>query len=159
MMGLNLLLARRNQEAIAQLRTATTVTPENWWGHALLARAYAQEKRFPEAIAETRVAVQMGPQYAEAYGILGRVYADAGETAEAEKVLAHLRERQDIYVAPPHLATILIGLGRYDEALVELAKAVEQRSWPVMGWKVDPDLDPLRADPRFTALRKQVGLE
>lgn len=159
MMGLNLLLARRNPEAIAQLRTATTVASENWWGHALLARAYAQEKRYPEAIAEARVAVQLGPQYAEAHGTLGRVYADAGDTAEAEKVLAHLRARQDIYVVPHFVAVILIGLGRNDEALDELVKADQQRSWPVMGWKVDPDLDPLRADPRLSALLKQVGLE
>ena len=159
MMGLNLLLARRYQAAIAQLRTATTVASENWWGHALLARAYAQEKRFPEAIAAARVALQIGSQYAEAYGTLGRVYADAGEPAEAEKVLARLRERQDIYVAPHFVAVILIGLGRSDEALDELAKADKQRSWPVMGWKVDPDLDPLRSDPRFIALLKQVGPE
>ncbi len=72
----------------------------------------------------------------------------------------HLRERaRTEFVAPPYFATILIGLGRLDEALVELAKAIEQRSWYVMNWKVDPDLDRLRGDPRFKALLKQVGLE
>ncbi len=158
-MGLNLLLARRYDEAIAQLRTATTVTGDNWLAHATLARAYGQAKRFPEAIAAARKAREMGPENAEAEATLGRVYADAGETAEAEKVLAQLRARQDIYVAPTNPATILIGLGRHDEALEELAKGVEQRSYLVMYWKVDPDLDPLRSDPRFIALLKQVGLE
>ncbi len=142
-----------------QLRTATTVTGDNWLAYATLARAYAQAKRFPEAIAAARKAREMGPQIAEVEAILGRIYADAGETVEAEKVLAQLRARQDIYVAPPFLALILISLGRHDEALEELAKGVKQRSYLVMLWKVDPDLDPLRSDPRFIALRKQVGLE
>ena len=159
MMGVNLLLARRNDEAIAQLRTATTVTGDNWLAHETLARAYAQDKRFPEAIAAARKAVEMAPQIAEAEATLGRIYADAGETAEAEKVLAQLRARQDIYVAPPFLATILIGLGRHDEALEELAKGVEQHSYVLMTLEVDPGFDPLRSDPRFIALMKQVGLE
>ena len=158
-MGLNLLLARRYDEAIAQLRTATTVTGGNWLAHATLARAYAQAKRFPEAIAAALKAREMEPQNAEVEATLARIYADAGQTAEAEKVLAQLRARQDIYVAPPFLAWILIGLGRYDEALEELDKGVEQRSYVLMALEVDPSFDPLRADPRFIALLKQVGLE
>lgn len=75
-------------------------------------------------------------------------------------MLNHLRERaRKEFVAPPYLATILIGLGQLDEALVELTKALEERSYYVMYWKVDPDLDPLRSDPRFIALLKKVGLE
>ena len=132
---------------------SAAVTGGRRWGLVVLALTIGI------AIAAARVAVQIGSQYAEAHGTLGRVYADAGEPAEAEKVLAQLRERQDIYVAPHFVAVILIGLGRSDEALDELAKADKQRSWPVMGWKVDPDLDPLRTDPRFTALLKQVGPE
>ena len=75
-------------------------------------------------------------------------------------MLDHLRERaRHEFVAPPYVANILIGLGRLDEALVELAKAAEARSYYVMFWKVDPDLDPVRTDPRFTDLLKKVGLE
>jgi adenylate cyclase len=155
--GYNPFFAGRNDAAIEQLRTATSVLHDNWWAHGWLARAYARASRFPEAIAEARKAHQLAPRYAEVESVLGRVYADAGEKAEAEKVLDHLRTRmRDEFVAPPYVATILIGLGRLDEALVEVAKAAEQRSWYVMNWKVDPDLDPLRSDPRFQALMKHL---
>jgi serine/threonine-protein kinase len=158
-MGYNLFFAGRNDAAIEQLRTATTIQRDNWWAHAWLARAYARAGRFPEALAAARKAQQLSA-YAEIESVLGRVLADSGDRAEATKVLDHLRERaRTEFVAPPYLATILIGLGRLDEALVELAKAVEARSYYVMYWRVDPDLDPLRSDPRFAALLKKVGLE
>ena len=158
-MGYNLFFAGRNDAAIEQLRTATTIQRDNWWAHAWLARAYARAGRFPEAIAAARKAQQLSA-YAEVESVLGRVLADAGDRVEATRVLTHLRERmRNEFVAPPYVATILIGLGQLDEALVELAKAAEEHSYYVMVWKVDPDLDPLRSDPRFTALLKKVGLD
>jgi adenylate cyclase len=159
MMGYNLFCAGRNDAAIEQLHTAVAADPNSWWAHELLARAYARAGRFADALAEARKAQQLSA-YAEVESVLGRIYADAGDRVEAEKVLSHLRERmRDEFVAPPYMATILIGLGRLDEALAELAKAAEQRSYYVAYWKVDPDLDPVRSDPRFTALLKKVGLD
>jgi tetratricopeptide (TPR) repeat protein len=158
-MGCSLLFAGRNDAAIEQLRTAVSVARDNWWAHAWLARAYARAGRFPEAIAEAGNGQQLSA-YPEVESVLARVLADSGDRAEATKVLDHLRERaRHEFVAPPYLATILIGLGRLDEALVEAAKAVEARSYYVMFWKVDPGLDPLRSDPRFQALLKKVGLD
>jgi len=91
-LGLNLYFARRYDEAIQQLRTAVTIDPDYWWVHAWLARAYGRAGRFPDAIAEAQKAQHLSP-YAEAESVLGRLYADAGDRAEAEKVLTHLHAR------------------------------------------------------------------
>ena len=93
-------------------------------------------------------------------GGLRACYADAGDRAEANKVLTHLRERaRDEFVSAAFVATIHIGLGEMDEAFAALAQAEAQHSYFVGWWKVDPELDPVRSDPRFTALLKKVGLE
>jgi class 3 adenylate cyclase len=91
---------------------------------------------------------------------IGRAHADAGEREEAEKVLADLRERlRHGFVSAYYPALVHVGLGQFDEAFDWLAKAEAERS-SYLGWlKVDPELDPLRSDPRFAALLRKVGLE
>jgi len=57
------------------------------------------------------------------------------------------------------LAEINTYLADKEEAFGWLEKAYEERS---TGWmpfiKVDPTLDPLRSDPRFSALLRRMGL-
>ena len=65
----------------------------------------------------------------------------------------------DEFVSAAFVATLHIGLGEVDEAFVALARAEAQHSYYVGWWKVDPELHPLRSDPRFAALLKKVGLE
>jgi TolB-like protein/class 3 adenylate cyclase/Flp pilus assembly protein TadD len=159
MLGMNLFFAGQNDAAAKALRTAIAIDPDAWWAREYLARAYARDGKFSEAIAE----LQRGQQSStnpEIESVLGRVYADSGDRAAATKVLDHLRERaHNEFIAPAYIATILIGLGQTDEAFAALAEAAEQRSWYVTLWKIDPDLDPLRGDPRFAALLEKVGLK
>ena len=49
-------------------------------------------------------------------------------------------------------------LGNRDRAFAWLDKAVEQRNWCILYLKVDNVWDPLRSDPRFSALLRRVGL-
>jgi tetratricopeptide (TPR) repeat protein len=159
MLGMNLYLAGQNDAAAKQLRAAIAIDPDFWWAREFLGRVYARDGRFSDAIGELQRAQQMSTN-PELESVLGRVYADAGDRAGATKVLDHLRERTRYeFISPAYIATILVGLGQTDEAFEALERAVEQRSWYVTLWKLDPDLDPLRGDPRFTALLEKVGLE
>ena len=51
---------------------------------------------------------------------------------------------------------IYVGLGDKDQAFSWLQKALDERSTWVMYYRVEPRLDPLRADPRFAALLQKI---
>ena len=54
-------------------------------------------------------------------------------------------------------AKAYVGLGEKDKAFAELNKAYESRISSVVWFKVEPQLDPLRSDPRYHELLKRVG--
>jgi Flp pilus assembly protein TadD len=90
---------------------------------------------------------------------LGMAYAKMGKTQEAEKLLSQLNELSDkTYVSPFFLACLYASLDRKDDAFRLLDKAYEERSNGMSLLKVIPMVDPLRSDPRFTALLARLKL-
>jgi len=157
-LGVNLYFARRTEEAIAQLQATLARGPAPY-ARLWLGRAYARVGRFPEAIAELSDVLK-ADDLAEYESALGRVHADAGNTGEAKAVLAHLLERRrEQFVSASFVATVQIGLRDVEGALASLEQAASEHSYYVPWWPIDPDLDPLRSDPRFPALLKKAGLE
>lgn len=59
---------------------------------------------------------------------------------------------------PFEMALIHAQIGKKDLAFRWLNEAIENRSYPVMFLKVNPDIDPLRVDPRFAEALRRVGL-
>ena len=72
-------------------------------------------------------------------------------------MLDELRSRAD--VPAYNFATIYAQLGDKEQAFEWLQKAYEERSFFITLLAVDPELDSLRSDPRFTELVKKVGLD
>jgi DNA-binding SARP family transcriptional activator/Tfp pilus assembly protein PilF len=84
--------------------------------------------------------------------------ACAGRIDEARRLLDELRAIRDRYVPPTSLARIHAALGEADEAFHFLDRAVDARDdWLLLmdGW---PRFEGIRADPRFAALRRRLGL-
>jgi hypothetical protein len=54
---------------------------------------------------------------------------------------------------------VYLALGDKDKAFEYLTKSYQDRSEQVLYLRVEPVADPLRSDPRFVALLKQVGLK
>ena len=83
----------------------------------------------------------------------------SGNRGEALKVIAQNHEwSAQRYVSPHSIALVYAGLGENDLAFEWLEKAIAVRSEHV-GWlKVDPRVDRLRSDPRFSAMVQRLGL-
>jgi hypothetical protein len=90
--------------------------------------------------------------------MLGFAYAAAGKTAEAQEIVRELAAASEPqFGAAFALARIHAALGDNDQALESLRRACDERDPTVFQLKIDPSLDSLRADPRFSQLVKQVG--
>ena len=122
--------------------------------------AYEQTGRHAEAIASAQKAITISGGNPLYIGSLGHAYAKAGELEAAREILEHLaKEAESRHVSAYHLAVTHGALGDVDEAMLWLERAYEEKS-PWIGYlRVDPRVDPLRSDPRFSALLKKVNLD
>ena len=57
------------------------------------------------------------------------------------------------------MALAHIGLGEYDRAFEWLDEALRQHVWYLVFLAIEPAFEPLRSDPRYGALLKDVGLQ
>jgi tetratricopeptide (TPR) repeat protein len=152
--------ARRYEQAIEQLRKALEMDSTFYLAHWLLAMVYEQVGRYEEAIAEGQKALGVSESAPSALSVLGHAYAASGKRAEAQKVLAELKNPlKQRYVAPLYIAVIYAGLGDKAPALEWLERAYEDHSDRLAWIKVDPRLDGLRGEPRFQDLLRRMHLE
>jgi TolB-like protein/DNA-binding winged helix-turn-helix (wHTH) protein/Tfp pilus assembly protein PilF len=151
--------ARRDDQAIEQLQKTLEMDPTFSSAHVKLAWAYEQKEMPLQAIAEFQKVLSQSPDDPALRALLSHAYAVAGRRREAMRIMTELkRQSQRRYVSPYLIALIHAGLGEKDQAFAWLERAHETRcGW--VGWlRVDPKLDPLRSDPRFTDRLRRLGL-
>jgi len=148
--------ARQYDRALDQARKTyemdtTMITGQNWMCHALDVNGkYAESLAISEKVSQTNGSL---------YAALGYAYAKSGRRQEAEAVLARLNESEKTKTVSHYWEAITYAaLGEKDKAFVELEKAYQARDWFLQRIKVDPFLDPLRDDRRFSDLVKRIGL-
>jgi TolB-like protein/DNA-binding winged helix-turn-helix (wHTH) protein len=151
--------ARRYDEAIVQCHKTLGLDPNYAMAHTHLGLAYVQKGTSNEAIAEFQKAITLSARSPDLLGHLGHAYAAAGRREEALRVLAELMElSKQGHVPPYRLAEIHAALGNQDQAFAYLEQAYQAHAMHLCNLKVEPTLDPLRADARFTDLLRRVGL-
>ena len=152
--------ARQYDWAIEQCKKAIGMDPNFHWVHNVLASAYLQKFSFDEAIAEFIEAVSLSDGNSSYVADLAFAYAVAGNRNESLKILEELFERsKQGYVSQYAIASIYAALGKNDQAFEFLEKAFKERDRSLLLLKIDPRVDSLRTDPRFTVLLEKVGLE
>jgi TolB-like protein/DNA-binding winged helix-turn-helix (wHTH) protein/Flp pilus assembly protein TadD len=139
-----------------------TSQPDDSWELSILGWDYEQKRMPDQAVAKFSRAVEVTkdtPFNSFYLAALGHAYAMAGNRPEAENILQTLSDRgKKSYVSPFDLALVHAALGEKDEAFGLLDKAIAERSTFLVYTKWEPRLDPLRSDPRFKQVLKQIGL-
>ncbi len=157
--GWYLFYARRTDESIAHLQKVLEMDANFSIARLFLAFAFEQKKMFGPAIVEHKEALRLFDHTASRMALLGSAYALAGREREARQVLAKLKALpRGQYVSPYNTALIYVGLADHDAAFRWLEMAYRDHAWMMVFLKVDPRLDRLRSDSRFTDLLRRMRL-
>jgi hypothetical protein len=87
---------------------------------------------------------------------LGAAYAKGGQREKAQAILKRLEARKE-YVSGA-LVDLYMALGEHEKAFAALERAYAAHDNQLQFLRVNPNLDPLRSDPRFKDLLRRVGL-
>jgi serine/threonine-protein kinase len=156
-LGWMLYFAHRYDAAIEQLRRAIDLDPNYFPAYVVLGGSYLQKGQVTLAIRELEKGTSLG-ECNQSLGELGRGYALAGKPQEAQKIADRLiGEWKRTHVGAYSIAIIKVGLGDKDQAFAWLNKAYEDRAFFLVDLKVEPEVDPLRADPRFQDLLRRMN--
>jgi len=159
-LGLMFYCGRDGEKAIYECRQALEFDPDFYPAHGFLGMAHQQRGDFSDALVEFQEAIRLSDGAPPALAMLGHACAVMGRKDQAYEILRKLKELgKQRYVPPARLALLHAGLGEIDQAFEWLEKAFEERSSWLLFLKVDPLLDCLRSDARYTELVRRIGLD
>jgi DNA-binding SARP family transcriptional activator/TolB-like protein/Tfp pilus assembly protein PilF len=127
-------------------------------GHLYLGRVHEATQSPDSAFAQYEAT---GPLRTWVPTVAGKAYllGRLGRTGEARAILADLESRSKTsYVTPFGIAVVHVALQQPDSAFAWLDRALAERSNWMVWLNRDPRWAPIRADPRFAALTRRVGL-
>ena len=152
--------------ALASLKKASELDPENVLYHFAVADVHEQMRDFEAAEPRYRRCLELEPMHPGAQAGLAQVLGFLGRDEEAERVFRRAMAREVREAGYPY-ALFLIQRGRHEEALPFLRMCVEVYPNHRMGWnnlarclkKLGKDRQATRALERFRELQRQQDLE
>jgi TolB-like protein len=151
-LGMAFYYARQYDEAIAAFQDSLTLRPEAQRSHALRGLAYYAAGNFPAA----RTSCEVSGDYYLLWMCLAVTYDKLGRHTDAEALLAKLQASQGEAEAYQY-ATIYAQWGNRTQALEWLETALRLRDPGLELLKTDPLLDPMRKEPRFQAIERELN--
>jgi len=157
-LGWRLYMARQYDRAIAQLQSTLEMDPTYELPHLVVGQAYGQKGNYSLAIPELEKAVELSHRTPLMLSALAHGYARSGNRKAAEALLTELQTKSTSqYVSPYYFAVVYVGLGKNEQAIDWIEKAFADRSNGLVFLQMEPELDPLRSNPRFLDLQQKLG--
>ena len=151
--------ARRYDEAIEQTRRAIDLNLNSPVFYPWMISAYEIKGAERAAFAAyLRQAEARGAGTDEIAGMRAAFAADGLKGYWRIELDRQLEREKNGYVGQHDIALLYARLGEKEQARARLQRAVEERNLYVTGLNVEPLWDSYRADPRFVALVRRVGL-
>ncbi len=136
------------------------LNPDFWIMHLSLGGKALGAKRYDDAIAEYTKARDLSGGNMHAVAALGVALVQTGRTQEARSMIADLETRaQQGYIPGTSIAMIYTALGDKEQAIAWLQRAFQERDVELSFLNVRDGWNPLRKDPRFSAIVAGVGLK
>jgi len=159
--------ARQFDRAEKQAKTALELDPNFYPAHNWLADTYQATNAYEAAFQERdKMASLAGDQEMRSrIAALRRAYSAGGPKEMYREQVKQLQKTGASPLLPTvagpaqyGLAIAYAHLGENDRAFEQLERRYRDRGFEMLTLKTNPDLDPLRSDPRFQDLVRRVGL-
>jgi serine/threonine protein kinase/tetratricopeptide (TPR) repeat protein len=158
-LGMTAYFAGQYDAAVRELLKTIELEDHFAMARIFLGATYTEQRRFPEAREELEAAIRLSGRTPEILAALGYLHGLSGDAEGARRVLDDLKRLSgERYVSPARLAQVHIGLNERTEALDRLEEARAERAADLAWLGVRPVFASLRAEPRFQALLRDVGL-
>ncbi len=160
--GARVAMTSRELDIAAKLfRQAFALRPDEYQSIALLSTCLRGKPSEAEAVAEARVVLEkhlrLHPDDNRALGFLVGCYAFEGNEKKTREIADYLRSASSVDAGFLYnVACAYALLGWHDDAF-EVLFSISRDGWGDPHWLAgDPDMDPLRNDPRFAELVKII---
>jgi DNA-binding winged helix-turn-helix (wHTH) protein len=158
-LGVALIHAGKYRQGIACMSKLLDSDETYYIARRYRAQAFLFDGQPEEALTDLILSPQeRSEDYCFRLPLLARAYADCGEAGRADEIYTNLMVSAGTeYVLSWNLAIVAVALGRFDEGLAHLERALEQREPALLFLKSLPWFTPIGDRARFQEIARAVG--